>query len=231
MLAKMVPSPWIDVQVLLALFLMLGGSAAMFAILVRRWESHRPRFALEDWGAEHGFKLQPLPIAHPPAPLAALRVQQFEVRQCLTGDGKTLIEFQTEAVRQPDGRPGITGNVVWRVLIQQLGSSWHPTGLRPAEARSSLLDLISLSSFPLLGPTERFIVFGTDSIAARALSASMTRSLLPPDIGLLLYGNHLLIDFSDRPFDQIEFNRMLSLAEQVGSKLPTGDARARGTVG
>ena len=94
--------------------------------------------------------------------------------------------------------------------------------LRPVSAASqqSVLDSFSLSSFPLMGATERFVVFGTDSAAARLISQSMMRSLLPPDIGLLLHRRELVLDFSPRPFDAIEFDRMLALADQLAQRLP-----------
>jgi hypothetical protein len=109
--------------------------------------------------------------------------------------------------------------VVWNVLVRQIGADWRPTGLRPVAATSSVLDLFSLSSFPTMG-TERFIAYGTDSAAARAVTKSMLRSLLPPDIGLLLHGRHLVLDFSARPFDAIELSRVAALADQVAAHLP-----------
>ena len=48
----------------------------------------------------------------------------------------------------------------------------------------------------------------------------MLRSLLPADVGLLLIGRQLLLDFSDRPFDSIEFGRMMSLTDQLVKHLP-----------
>ena len=75
--------------------------------------------------------------------------------------------------------------------------------------------LFSLCSFPRLG----------DAGAVRGLrhrlrrrprgGESFARALLPHDVGLLLHGRFLVLDFSDRPFDTIEFNRMLALADQV----------------
>jgi hypothetical protein len=110
--------------------------------------------------------------------------------------------------------------VTWNLLVRTIGGEWPPTGLRPANAASSALDLFSLTSFPTLAGTERFIAYGTDSSAARVLSRSMLRSLLPPDVGLLLHGGHLVLDFSGRPFDTIEFGRMLALAEQLATHVP-----------
>ncbi|HSU66394.1 MAG TPA: hypothetical protein VLJ39_05965 [Tepidisphaeraceae bacterium] len=221
MLAKAVPSPWISVEVLFTLGLLLAGSALTFWALVRRWESHRQWNALADWGREHGFRSATVDPANLPPPLDSADARQPLVRLAMRSPTGLLIEWQTQALQQSDGTPGTTGRLLWHLLVCRLESAWHPTGLRPAGARVSALDLFSLSSFPTLGTTERFIVFGTDSAAARLLSGSMTRSLLPPDIGLLLHGKHLVLDFSERPFDEIEFNRMLTLAEQIIQKLPS----------
>jgi hypothetical protein len=217
-----VPSGWISFQVLVTLLVLLGASAGTFWALVRRWESHRQWMALAEWGSEHGFRFQGCDPEHLPPPLDSAMARQATVRLCMASPTMLLLQIQTAAVQQPDGTPGLTGSVTWNLLMRRLPSSWHPTGLRPTFARASALDLFSLSSFPSLGTTERFMIYGTDSDAATALSQSMTRSLLPPDIGLLLHGNQLLLDFSDRPFDEIEFNRMLALADQIAEKLPAG---------
>ena len=109
--------------------------------------------------------------------------------------------------------------IVWNVLVRNLDADWRPTGLRPVAATASVLDLFSLSSFPTMG-TERFIAYGTDSAAARAVTRSMLRSLLPPDVGLLLHGGQMVVDFSARPFDAIELSRMVALADQLATHLP-----------
>jgi hypothetical protein len=218
MYAKVVPSLWLSVEVLATLSVLLAVSAATFCALVRRWESHRPSLALAEWGKENGFRA--IGKDNLPPPLDSISVREPVVRLAMESEKCVLTQLETAAVQQLNGMPGTTGKVVWNLLIRRMELPWHPTGLRPTGAHASALDLFSLSSFPLLGTTERFTIFGTDSAAARALSASMTRSLLPPDIGMYLHGNHLVLDFSDRPFDEIEFNRMLSLADQISQKLP-----------
>lgn len=83
-----------------------------------------------------------------------------------------------------------------------------------------MIDLFALTGYPRLGSIDRFVVFGTASEQAATLSESFSRALLPPDIGLLLHGPWLILDFSSRHFDVIEFNRMLALAEQIVVHLP-----------
>jgi hypothetical protein len=104
------------------------------------------------------------------------------------------------------------------------------TALRPTSHTSSIIDLFSMSSFPSLGATQRFVIFGADGAAARSLSDSTAAALLPPDIGLILHGMFLILDFTSRPFDQIEFGRMIDLADQLAPRLippRPGSAQAR----
>jgi hypothetical protein len=108
----------------------------------------------------------------------------------------------------------------WNVLVRKIGTAWPPTGLRPAHNPTSLLDVLGLGSFPLLLPPERFVAFGADSQAAKMLAHSSVAALLPADVGFLLHGQSLILDFSDRPFDTIELSRMVALADQLAGRLP-----------
>ena len=223
MLAKAIPSPWISVEVLVTLFVILAASAATFWVLVRRWESHRQWLALAEWANQHGMRSCGQEPTRLPPPLDALATRQPVIRLCIGSDTTTLMQFQTTPLeQQPGGLPVASGPAIWNVLLRKLESPpWRPTGLRPNAIPASLLDLFPLTGFPQLAGGDRFTVFGTDFADARALTNSMIRSLLPPDVGLLLLGDHLVLDFSDRPFDEIELDRMLSLAEQVVEKLPS----------
>jgi hypothetical protein len=228
------------IPVLVVLLLTVGAASAMFIVLVWRATSHRRWVALAEWARERGFRFDPRPMRAPAPPLDAIRGVKPRARICLTDRRTLLAEIQTEGpaaapapestptpreATTPTGDPPLsppppptTHN--WHVLIRPIEADWLPTGARPAQARASLLDLFSLASFPLLGNSERFVIYGADSAAARALAGSSARALLPPDIGLLLHGRHLLLDFSARPFDAIEFDRMIALADQIVAHLP-----------
>jgi hypothetical protein len=112
----------------------------------------------------------------------------------------------------------------FNVLVREMeiDGEWKATGLRPVHVTEgeSLLDVYSLSSYPAMGNVERFVVYGTDTLSARELSKSHARGLLPGDVGLLLVGKKLMLDFSARHFDPIEFDRMVALAEQLVAQLP-----------
>ena len=218
MLVAVVPSPSITLAVLGTLLVVLAASGATFWLLVRRATSHRQWVAFSEWARDAGLDIRPRDRDRLPPPLDAIGDQRPIVRLRAGNDAVLLLQIQTAAPRRD---ATVTSEaVIWNLLVHRLQTAWQPTGMRPASASRSILDLFSLSSFPLLGTTERFVVFGTDSGAARVLSQSMARSLLPPDIGLLLHGRQMVLDFSGRPFDTIELNRMLALAQQLAQKLP-----------
>jgi hypothetical protein len=197
--------------VLLTLVAVFIASVLVFYWQVRRWTTNRGWRALLDWARATGFTLSSQP-RDVPAPFD--RLPGSRVKTWLKSGHTVVFQLQTtagSAVETPR----------WNVLVRELeAASWTPTGLRPVLAKASVLDQFSLSSFPGMGEVERFVIFGTDSSAARLLSRSEARALLPPDVGLLLAGNHLVLDFSTRPFDPIELGRMTALAEQLVTRLP-----------
>jgi hypothetical protein len=224
--------------VLLTLLLVLAVSVVVFVWQVRRWTTNPGWRALLDWSRERGFKLSRLDQTAP-EPLDRIAGGGAKVTTFLQkGATRAMqIEIPTAAASATDGAaagaaepiapaeampptPTPTSPQRWHVLLRQIRTTWPPTGLRPSNAPASLLDLFSLSSYPRMGEVERFTVFGTDSHAARVLSKSQARALLPPDIGLLLHGQYLVLDFSTRPFDGIELGRMLALADPLEQHLP-----------
>jgi hypothetical protein len=209
------PPPFSPI-ILLTLLAVVAASSVTFWLLVRRATSHRQWVALSDWARDMGFRFNRAEPERAPPPLRALQSLSPVVRLSLSKGPTTLLQVEVAA---PDATADAR-RVVWNLMTREIPSEWPPTGLRPANATASALDLFSMSSFPTLGATERFVAFGTDSAAARVVSKSMLRSLLPADVGLLLHGGHLVLDFSGRPFDAIEFGRMLALADQLAAHTP-----------
>jgi hypothetical protein len=213
---------------LLTLLCMLGLSCLTFWLLVRRATSHRRWVALSDWARARGFRYHPIDAQTPAVPEPFDRLAPAarpSPRLWLAGDRVELIELAPAGASAPAETGGPAGTVVtppksWHLLIRQVESNWAPTALRPQGKESTLLDLFSLASFPSMIASERFVIFGTDSAAARTLSKSSLPALLPPDIGLFLHGRRLVLDFSDRPFDPIEFDRMVALANHLVGHLP-----------
>ncbi|MGD1277052.1 MAG: hypothetical protein ABR964_07505 [Tepidisphaeraceae bacterium] len=202
--------------VLITLTAILAASVWVFVTLVRHQTSLRRQTALSRWARTHGLRLAD-PARHDAAailpPLAALSPR---IELLLHGQAVAIAQVRA------DGSGAATAakqNAAWHVLLCPLSGRWAPTGLRPAACTRSLIDLYSLSSFPSLASTKRFMIFGLAPPAAAALAQSSATALLPQDVGLLLHERYLLLDFTMRPFDEIEFSRMIDLAAQLVPRL------------
>lgn len=193
--------------ILLAILLVLAASGAVTWALIARWTSRRRWVALSDWTRANGFRLhRPDRIELTPAVRSASRPLQGVLS--LTRGNTNIIQADSDDRR-------------WNLLARRITAPWPGTALRPVAQQHSIVDLFALESFPVLGAGERFLVCGQDKPSARILARSSIRGLLPKDIGLLLHGRELLLDFSSRPFDEIEFGRMIALADQLVANLPS----------
>jgi hypothetical protein len=196
------PMPWTPPIVLA---IMLIASVTMFVALVRRWTSRRTHVTLARWGRERGFYLTGAKAALP-LPFAKLKDLPVRPQWLLRGTTTSLLRL-VSAPGAPDRR--------LNVLIRGVDSCWPVTALRPVAATDSVVDLFSLGSFPLLPVNDRYTLHGEDSARARLLGSSPAAGLLPSDVALLLHGKYLVLDFSTRAFDGIEFGRMIALADQL----------------
>ncbi len=205
-----------SIEVLVCLLLILAASLWVFFELTRQWTADRSRASMLDWAREQRFKMSLPPHAILPASLQSLSSEDPQVELSLVRGPVVILKLTTAA------RP-VTRRNEWHVIVRQLDLAWKPTALRPVAAESSLLDLFALDGFPSLLPPERFVVFASEPRAARAMAACPARGLLPADIGLLIHGPYVSLDFSARPFDPIEFNRMIVILEQLMGSLPVTD--------
>lgn len=220
-LADATSLPPFNPVVLICLLAVVAAGGVIFFYLTSRWTTDRRRAAMEDWAAEERFRVRSAPAAELPPALHAVRSLDTSVELSLTRGPVVLLRLTTTTQRlsQPSR---------WHLLIRQLDRAWSPAGLRPVSQERSFIDLFSLTGYPSLLPPERFVVFASDARSARELAESPTRGLLPPDVGLMVHGPYVTIDFSQRPFDTIEFERMLVVMEQIVSHLPAqAEAPAR----
>lgn len=206
--------PPFSIWILLGLLLVLGASSVVFWIHVRRWTLNRTFIALRDWAGSAGMKLNRPPAASVPLPLASLTLPPPSALISLAGQRTVLLQMDTPA--QAGGSPQR-----WNVLVREMEAVWPVTALRPSTHERSLVDLFALTPFPSLLSSERFTVHGVESLAARAMTASKLMALLPKDLGLVLHGRRLIMDFSTRPFDEIELSRVVALADQLVQNLPS----------
>ena len=107
----------------------------------------------------------------------------------------------------------------WNVLIRPLAPAGGIVALRPAEAAGSIVDLFELQFFPKLSSVSRYAVYGTDALSARRLAAGQVLGLMPRDLGLLRTEQAMILDFTTRPFDTVEFARLLAIARQIEPRL------------
>jgi hypothetical protein len=207
-----------DWKIFLVLVISLLASLAVFYTLVWRTTVARRRVTLADWARENGFIVRDGgPIMPPLNALIALQPRTgFVFRQKPRFGGMSILQMTTDV---PERSPH-----TWHLMVCPIPSPWPPAGLRPTHHPLSLLDIFSLSSFPTMTSRERFTIFSVESAAAQALAKSSAAALLPPDVGMLLYGPWIVLDFSERPFDDIEFDRMLAVARQVIAHLPNVSA-------
>ena len=63
------------------------------------------------------------------------------------------------------------------------------------------------------------MILASEARGAARLAASMAGALVPPDLSLLVQNQWLLVDFSTRPFDPIELERMRTLIEQLAARM------------
>jgi hypothetical protein len=196
-----------SVAVLFTLLFILIASGCVFRVLTQQWTTHRPMQALRDWAGDRRFKLHQLPIPLPPS-LHGLQPLDPRIETLLTRGPVMLIRLTT-AAKPAQPRP------IWNLIIRETPQSQAPAGLRPADATTSFVDLFSLTGFPSLLPPDRFVIYATESRDARQLLASHVRGLLPADIGYLIHGPFVTLDFSSRPFDSIEFERVMTIMDQI----------------
>jgi hypothetical protein len=153
-----------------------------------------------------------------------LRSIDARVRLQLTdGQNVSIMQFDTQE-REPASQPSVDTIDVsanrprWNVLIRKMssGRSQPPAALRPTHlpSNASVIDLFRLTPFHSLS-NNRFAMLAIDATTAVRLSNTSARALLPADVGLLLMDQYLVLDFSTRPFDPIELDRIISVAEQV----------------
>jgi hypothetical protein len=195
--------PGFSISIFALLLLIFIASLLTFMVLVRRSTTRRRWVWLSEWAQQRKFSQRASNQFI--APLRKLLSGDFQILVQFSKPNLTLMQIQTQPLQR------------WNLLVQKRRRSQAvAAGLRPVGSIASLLDLMPLTNFPSAAIGNRFIILAASSAAARAMLDSPSRTLLPADIGLLLSDDWLLLDFSTRPLDPIEMDRMLALAEQLG---------------
>lgn len=191
---------------LLILILITLAGTAMLVWNVHRASHQRRWLELKQWLRNNHMSL----VDTPPGPLTQLL------------PGVTWTRILADATRTLATGHTAAGNLHILLLRTNSTSNFPPTALRPTSDTTShpLFTTPDLRAYPTLPGGERFTTYGTTLHAARTLANSQVRGLLPPDLAILLTGPHLVLDFSTRPFDPLEFSRLLPLVDQISQHLP-----------
>ncbi|HEX8325351.1 MAG TPA: hypothetical protein VF595_15725 [Tepidisphaeraceae bacterium] len=196
---------WTTLAVLIVVLALASATAVR---LVRRHTQDREAFALWEWSVDKGFRRQPPAVVTVDA-LDEIRDYALRANDHFRSrDGLTNI-YRLQTVSR--------GDVVqhWHALVRTVEHYSTPIALRPVAAASSLVDLMHLTLFPKLSSQTRFAVYGLRATDARDLAGSAARALLPHDIGLIRNADAVILDFTARPFDPVEFSRVCAIAEQI----------------
>src|SRR3954467_612920 len=82
--------------IIFTLLLMLGGSIAMFALLVRRWTSRRQWLSLAEWARQRRIKLRATKLDAMAPPLTELERVGARLRLQLIDGSMSILQFDTE---------------------------------------------------------------------------------------------------------------------------------------
>jgi hypothetical protein len=219
--------PAIPAAVPAALAVILLASSVMFWLLVRRWTADRAWQGLTEWAQANRFMLRGEKLAVAPEVVRLLSKPEPRILLSLNDADTTLVQIETPltpAASPEGGGPAAATPARWNLLVRKLESAWPMTGLRPQGHAHSVLDFFPLHDMQAMSPSERFVLYGAEARSARILARSAVRGLMPPDIGLILVGHSLVLDFSARQFDALTVQRIDALAEQLVTHLPAGSA-------
>lgn len=207
------PGP--SMTVVLVMIVMLVASVWVYAQLTHLWTTRRPLAAMQEWARANGMRICQPSQVELPAVIGQVG-DGLRVTRVLKNEVTTIVQVESAGAR-------------WHLMVRDLPGAkateavqpaWPATGLRPADREVPWMESMTRRSFPTLLPPERFVVVGTERGAAEALAASSVRALLPADVAVMVVGHSMLLEFSPRPFDGVEFSRLLAVMDQVVEALP-----------
>lgn len=208
MLALTISPPHFAMSIFLTLLVCLIASLVMFVALLRRWITHRFHYELEQWAGQHRFEMSENPSAEAlPAPLNGPEGTGLSARW--------IFNSKDQIIAQVILAPSADDVRVYNVCIASCPVNTPAVALKPTIVERTILDRFRLAPAASTS-SERFQIMGNDLSANLRISEATIAGIVPPDVAFLFVNGLMLIDFSSRPFDPIEFDRMLVLAEQIG---------------
>ncbi len=207
----MLASPWVVPAVLLP---MLAASTFIYWVLVRRWTVGRRWANLSEWAASNEFHLSR--EEEPPLPEALAFLPQPKMLLCLSSEKTLIAQVQTASSPGQDpitACPLESAGVQDRVRLAARGPA-------PVEAFDDRAGFSARGRPARVDAGRAVHRVWAAAPGLRELGNSAVRAPLPPDLALLLAEGWLVLDFSTRPFDPLEFQRMCRPAQQLVAHLP-----------
>lgn len=214
---QLVLGPVIPYSVPIIILLILAASAVIFALHLRRWTKDRKWLVLSEWAASHGYRIERNEKAEAPDVLSELTKAKPKILISLVEkEKKETILVQAEVLSGDLNRMAER----WNLLIRKVQASWPVMILRPTANQTSAFDLLLRDGMNAVAMGNRFFLHGEQKLVMRGIAGSSIAALLPANIGMALVGENLILDFSARPFDTIEIQRLYAVAEQLLAHLP-----------
>jgi len=197
----------------LTIALMLAASAAMYAALVHRWTVWPRREDLRQWAWRNGMHMRLGRRARQPRALDVLG--EYRAVVSLHDRHITMVRIECPPAGEDGTRPRM-----WNLVIRRVGGDWPVTCARPAAGQESVFDRLLGGEMYTTWSLDGRPLYGAQCLPTRALKQSGACEVLPGDVAMLLCGAYLLLDFSSRPFDEVEAARMRLIAAQAAARLP-----------
>ncbi len=197
---------------------MLIASAGVFVYLVRRETNRRRSTVLCDWARGQGWR-RIEPSAGLPEALASIEaVGAVSLGGFASRDGRwTVLQIASDAPRSSGQSLATSGSrLVWHAMMLRTESPGATTALRSTAVDRSIVDLMPLVPMPGQGAGVRFIGLGT-SIPHIRFMIDRYAALIPADLSVMRSERFWIVDFSSRPFDEVEMGRLMRLLEQLAS--------------
>jgi hypothetical protein len=223
-----------SVSVWISLGLMLIASVGVFVYLVRRETNRRRSSVLCDWASGQGWRRVEASAGLPDELLVLDAVGAASLGGFASRDGRwTVLQIASGGVRVSERSGNDAGSmsvrlgdeavareavsrVVWHVMMLRTESPGATTALRSTAVERSIVDLMPLVPMPGQGAGVRFIGLGT-SIPHIRFMIDRYAALIPADLSVMRGERFWIIDFSLRPFDEVEMGRLMRLLDQLAS--------------
>jgi hypothetical protein len=211
-LAYAFETPGVSWIVLLGFLAIVVASVWVFLQLVWIEERDRERQRLREWCRQQRFRLMPADT-RVPAPLNELVGVTLRIEWWLSDGEVDILKIQTRPHDAPPEQVGMPDT--WHLICTSLPPMRSRVALRPDVPTPSAIDLLRVPPSELTRMSKRFDIRSDALLAARQIVDGPILGLIPGDVGLARLSNHLLLDFTSRPFDPIELSRAAALIRQL----------------